>query len=132
GDKYFVDPADWSGSVEVGRRLALIDLERCSNDLHIETLPPFPVIGIGEPSHPLASRLDTIIEAPVDVAMLIRQIELAPRAAAITVQLLRALDGAPVDRALTMESLTYGLLQGSEEYRTWLTSRTSRSRSDAG
>jgi enoyl-CoA hydratase/carnithine racemase len=86
-------------------------------------LPPFPLIGLGDPGHPAAGALDAILETPVSAEALIRQVTRAPNAAAATVQLLRNLEGLPVERALQLESICYGLLQGSAEFHTWLANR---------
>ena len=51
---------------------------------------------------------------------LIEQVTRYPNAAVAAVQLLRSIEGLPVERALMLESLCYGMLQGSEEHRTWL------------
>jgi enoyl-CoA hydratase/carnithine racemase len=63
------------------------------------------------------------VEPPVSVDALIRQIGRSPHAAALTVQLLRGLEGLPNERALQFESFCYGLLQRSEEHERWLASR---------
>jgi enoyl-CoA hydratase/carnithine racemase len=118
-EKYLIDPSrDWSSQT-----LAFVDLETCGSSARFESLPPFPVIGIGERNHPLGSTLDAVLESPVDAEILIKQVERAPQAAAVTVQLLRTSEGLPLDRALVLESLAYGLLQGSEEYAAWLSAR---------
>jgi hypothetical protein len=104
--------------------LGIIDLQTFPKDLQIAVLPPFPLIGVGDPAHPLVRTLDAIAEPPVSIDALIKQIERAPRAAAVTVQLLRGLEGLPHDRALQFESFCYGLLQGSEEHQRWLATRT--------
>jgi hypothetical protein len=112
-----------AGWAESWQPLGFLDLQACPGDLRIEALPPFPVIGLGDPAHPLANRLDAIVEPPVSADALIRQAARAPRAAAAAVQLLRALEGLPSERALPLESFCYGLLQGSAEYAEWLASR---------
>src|ERR1044072_2410765 len=123
-EPFLIDPSrGWSGAVEAWQPLVCVDLDRCDRDISFETLPPVPVIGIGDDAHPAARMLDAVIEPPVDAATLVRQIQRAPRAAAVIAQLLRSLEGLPLDRALTLESFCFGLLQGSEEYATWLASR---------
>lgn len=123
-EEYLIDPSmDGSDSAGAWRSLAFVDLEACEGAARFESLPPFPVIGIGERNHPLAATLDAVLESPIDAETLIKQGELAPRAAAVTVQLLRTSEGLPLDRALVLESLAYGLLQGSEEYAAWLSAR---------
>jgi enoyl-CoA hydratase len=123
-ENYLIDPPlDESGSAEAWQSLAFVDLDLCSDFAQWDALPPFPVIGIGERQHPLAATLDAVLELPIDAQTLIKQVERAPRAAAVTMQLLRASAGLSLDRALVLESLAYGLLQGSEEYAAWLRAR---------
>jgi enoyl-CoA hydratase len=105
--------------------LVIVDLDACPHDASIETLPAIPVIGIGDRRHPLGGALDAVIEAPVTAESLIEQIEARPRAAAVIVQLLRLAEQLPLESALTLESLAYGLLQGSQEYAEWLAARSS-------
>jgi enoyl-CoA hydratase len=102
--------------------LGLVDLEVCPANVRF-ALPPFPLIGIGDPTHPLGPALDAIVEPPVSVAALIRQIMRDPHAAAVAVQLLRSLDRLPLDRALQLESMCYGMLQASSEHGQWLAER---------
>jgi enoyl-CoA hydratase len=123
-EPFLIDSSQgWSVAVEGWQPLAFVELDRCDESLLLQSLPPVPVIGIGERGHPCADRLDAIIEPPVDAATLIQHIQRAPRAAAVSVQLLRALQGVPMQTALWMESCSYGLLQGSEEHAAWLSSR---------
>ena len=121
---FLVDPSrDWSASVDAWQPLGIVDLDDCGDDVRIDSMPPFPLIGVGDPKRPLAATLDAVVESPVVVATLIGQVERAPHAAAVTVQLLRASEGLPIERALMLESLSYGLLQGSQDYAAWLASR---------
>ena len=103
--------------------VGFVDLSVCSTDICVAALPPFPIIGVGNRSHPVAATLDAVIEPPVSVEALIRQISAAPRAAAVSAQLLRNIDGLPAARALHLESFAYGLLQGSTEHSAWLSGR---------
>jgi len=103
--------------------LGVLDLRACPVDARLSELPPFPLIGFGNPGHPIAGALDAVIESPVSLDALIRHVQHAPRAAALTVQLLRSLEGVPVERALQLESMCYGLLQGSAEHAAWLATR---------
>ncbi|GFE79813.1 enoyl-CoA hydratase [Steroidobacter agaridevorans] len=123
-EKYLIDPSlGWSGSAEAWQPLAFVDLDACEDIAQWDSLPPFPVIGFGERRHRLASTLDAVLESPIDAETLIKQVERAPRAAAVTVQLLRTSERLSLEHALAMESLAYGLLQGSEEYAAWLMGR---------
>jgi len=113
-----------TGWTDWNRSLGFLDLEACPSEIRLAALPSCPLIGLGGPAHPLAGSLDAVVEAPVSAEALIRQCERSPRAAVVAVQLLRSLEGVPRDRALTLESLCYGLLQGSAEHSEWLASRT--------
>jgi enoyl-CoA hydratase len=134
---FLIDPRNachpWSEWADSWQPLGIVDLQTCPRDLQIGNLPPFPLIGVGDAAHPLAGTLDAVVEPPVSIDALIRQIGQAPHAAAMTVQLLRSLEGLPSDRALRFESFCYGLLQGSEEHARWLSSRSGAGqRSPAG
>jgi enoyl-CoA hydratase len=103
--------------------LGLVDLQACPTDIRIGVLPPFPLIGLGDATHPLAPALDAVVESPFSVDALVRQVGRAPHAAAVAAQLLRSFDGLATDRALQFESLCYGMLQGSLEHARWLAAR---------
>lgn len=119
-----IDPSrTMLGASDSWQPLGFVDLDACPRDITLEALPPFPLIGLGDPAHPLARALDAIVEPPVSVDALIRQTNRAPHAAAVAIQLLRSLDGLPCERALSLESFCYGLLQGSAEHEAWLASR---------
>lgn len=124
---FLIDPCNacqpGSAWADSWQPLGIVDLRTCPTDIRIEVLPPFPLIGVGDATHPLAGTLDAIVEPPVSVDALVRHIGRAPRAAAVTVQLLRGLEGLSCDRALQFESFCYGLLQRSEEHERWLASR---------
>jgi enoyl-CoA hydratase/carnithine racemase len=106
--------------------LAFVDLALLSAG-DVVSLPPFPVIGIGDPAHPFANKLDAVVEAPVSAELLIANVTRHPIAAAALVTLLRNIEGIPVDRALSLESHCYAMLQGSAEHGTWLSSQGSAS-----
>jgi hypothetical protein len=120
-DPWLIDPQhlafDWAGDP---LPLAFVDLDAWKSAPESLRLPPFPVIGRGDPAHPAAHLLDAVIEGPVTAGSLIEQVTRHPSAAAAAVQLLRSIEGLPVDRALMLESLCYGMLQGSAEHTTWL------------
>lgn len=119
-----IDPRQkWSGS-DTWQPLGFVDLDACPGETRMDVLPPFPVIGIGNAAHPLAGALDAVIEPPVTPVTLLREVGRAPHAAAVMIQLLRSLEGVSCERALTMESFCYGLLQGSAEYHAWLAARS--------
>src|SRR5262249_13821619 len=64
-----------------------------------------------------------VVEAPVSAEAVVKQVLLAPNAAAVAAQLLRSLEGVDLQRALTVESMAYGMLQGSAEHHAWLGKR---------
>jgi hypothetical protein len=106
--------ADW-------QPLGLLDLYRWPSDFPIERVPPFPLIGFGSAASALAISLDAVEEVPVFIKSMMRQIMLNPNAAAVTMQLLRSINGLPLGTGLVLESLCFGLLQGSTGHLTWLT-----------
>jgi enoyl-CoA hydratase/carnithine racemase len=122
--EYSLDPRRaGTGWNESWQPLGFLDLNTCPTDCRIQALPPYPVIGLGNPAHPLAGALDAMVEASIPVSALIRQVTRAPHAAAVAVQLVRALEGVDCESALSLESLSYGLLQGSAEHGSWLDAR---------
>jgi enoyl-CoA hydratase len=119
-----IDPSEgWAGTADPWPPMGFLDLAACREDARLESLPPFPLIGFGNARHPLAQALDAVVEPPVSIEALIRQTSLAPRAAAVAIQLLRSTENLPAERALPLESFCYGLLQGSAEHSAWLASR---------
>lgn len=126
---YLIDPSRIGTDRSAwDRPLALLDLDACPGEIQLAALPPCPLIGLGDRAHPLARSLDAMVEPPVAAEMLIRQCERSPEAAAVAVQLLRSLEGVPRERALTLESFCYGLLQGSAQHGRWLASRPAPAR----
>lgn len=120
---YLIDPSRMeAGWTDWDQPLAFLDLAACPADMRFAALPAFPLIGLGDRAHPLAGSLDAVVEPPVFAEALIRQCERAPHAAAVAVQLLRSLEGVPCERALTLESVCYGLLQSSAAHAQWLAS----------
>lgn len=109
----------WPGEEPWGGPLAFVDLDRVEDLPDVLVLPPCPVIGIGDPANPLAARLDAVLEAPVSAEGLVRQVAAMPRAAAVTMQLLRLLPALPAEQGLVAESLAYAALQGSSEHLGW-------------
>ncbi len=123
-DPYLIDPAllefDWTGEP---LPLAVVDLDRLPAGLGELRLPPFPIIGIGHPSHPRARQCDTLVESPATIARIVNEVIRHPQAAAAMVQLLRCTEGMDVGRALNLESITYAMLQASAEHADWITAR---------
>ncbi|MBW8783239.1 MAG: enoyl-CoA hydratase/isomerase family protein [Novosphingobium sp.] len=113
----------WPGETPYDGPLAFIDLDSADPWFRDIALPACPVIGIGDRTHPLATKLDTVIEPPASAAAIERQVLAHPRAAAVAVELLRLLRGVPAEQGLVAESLAYGLLQGSAEHAAWLAQR---------
>lgn len=113
----------WPGEVVWDGPLAFVDLEAAADTPDAIALPPCPVIGIGDRDHPLAPLLDGVVEPPMNAEGLAKQVLAVPHAAAVVVQLLRLLPSLTLDEGLTVESLAYAVLQGSEEHVGWIASR---------
>jgi enoyl-CoA hydratase/carnithine racemase len=86
-----------------------------------------PVIGMSpeRERHELAFACDAVVHDANEAAELVANIEGAPLAAMVLVQLLRATEGLAAARALVVESLAYATLQDGQEFRQWL-ARTDR------
>lgn len=106
--------------------LAFVDLRQEENDVPDLVLPPCPVIGIGPRDHPLAHRMDTIVEAGFEAAALADAIERQPLAAAAVTQLLRLLPSLSLEAGLTAESMAYAMLQGSAAHKAWIAAQPLR------
>lgn len=116
----FVKPERfWLGEARWDHRVAVIDLAAGEPWPEQIAMPPCPVIGIGLRDAPGAAMVDAVIEAPVNLDGILRQVAANPRAAATIVQLLRVLPSLDVQEGLVAESLAYATLQGSEEHRAW-------------
>jgi enoyl-CoA hydratase/carnithine racemase len=111
------------GSAPVDAPLAIVDLGAVPVEPQPLSLPSVPVIGIGAGPRWLAEQCDAVIEAPVTIVGMAAAVAAQPRAAAVTVELLRLLDGLDPAAGLVAESLAYGLLQGSAEHAAWLAAR---------
>lgn len=130
-------------SALTGSPLLLFDLERPTllSAAEAAALPRWlerqaaPVIGIAAGiTHPLAAGCDTVVASLAEAQELIRNIEAAPLAAMVLVQLLRISEQLPSERALLCESLAYATLQAGAEFRRWLDSapRPARAAPEAG
>ncbi|MET0364028.1 MAG: enoyl-CoA hydratase/isomerase family protein [Sphingobium sp.] len=130
---FFIDPftlaSGWDAAL---RPLALVALESVVGDIPGLRLPPCPVIGVGDSPHPLAPRLDLVVEASLSVDALAGSIAAHPVAAAVVVQLLRGIEGQGLEAALVQESLAYAVLQGSGEHAAWLAGRVAATPSPSG
>jgi len=71
-------------------------------------------------SHALAFACDAVVSNVDDAGDLLQNIEAAPLAAMVLVQLLRITEGLEISRALGVESLAYATLQSGAEFRRWL------------
>jgi enoyl-CoA hydratase/carnithine racemase len=131
-DELLIGFADWPPPTDLTPPLALIDLGRWPADAGLGALPPYPVVGVGDLAHPIATSLDAVIEPPITVETLVRSVSQAPKAAATLVQLLRISEGLGIEQALPLESFAYGLLQGSSEHGAWLESRPRETPAPAG
>jgi hypothetical protein len=136
----FVDVAEliidarrlWSGETLSVAPLAFVDLDATEDVPDAIALPPYPLIGLGDRSHPLAPLLDAVIEPPIGAASLARHVLATPRAAGIVVQLLRLLPSLSEEEGLTAESFAYAVLQGSAEHLRWRGANQPSARGDAG
>lgn len=120
---FLIDPAalevPWSAAAQP---LGFVDFAGAEGRTAPE-LPPFPLIGLGDPAHPWARQVDAVLEPPFDAVPLATAVAARPETAAVTVQLLRLLEHLDPAAGLVAESLAYGLLQGSREHAEWLASR---------
>lgn len=130
---YFIDSEMLGiGAIDSALPIALIDLASVSESPAQIVLPACPVVGVGDPAHPLAPLLDVVIAPPVTLEGLVRQVVANPQAAAVVTQLLRLLPSlAPAD-GLVAESLAYATLQGSAEHARWLAGRSATLAGEAG
>lgn len=119
GDYTLSVDALWPGADPFRGPLAFVDLARAPRPGFAIRLPACPVIGLGDPSHPLASMLDAVVEPPVSAEILLRAITARPLTAQIVTGLLRMLPHLPPDAGLVAESHAYGVLQASEEHARW-------------
>ena len=122
----------WPGEETWSKPLAFVELDKVDLPLQTITLPPCPVIGIGDEDHPLAEQLDAVIAAPITAEALAQQVEAVPRSAATIVQLLRILPGLSREAGLTAESFAYAMLQGSDEHREWMSRQPARETTSPG
>lgn len=122
----------WPGETPFDGALAFIDLATAPEDTGDIALPLCPVIGLGDATHPLAHKLDAVLQAPVTATALAAHVSAHPYAAAVTVALLRAIPHLPILDALAAESMAYGLLQGSAEHLRWRAGRASQPPTAAG
>lgn len=112
-------PEDVADVRHDARPVGFVDLAAWPADFAIPDAH-FPLIGLGDPAHPLARRLDAVIEPPVSAESILETVRKAPKAAAACAHLLRSTESLSAPDALHLESLCYAMLQGSEEHAAWL------------
>lgn len=78
-----------------------------------------PVIAIGMRDDALTRACDVRVDSPADAEPLLRNIGQSPLAAALLVQVLRAIENIPVEQGLLIESLAYSSLQAGPEFGRW-------------
>ena len=110
----------WLGEEVPAGPLLVIDLDATKAWPETLRLPPCPIVGVGDPSHPLAPSLDAVVEPRVGIATIAARVAAHPQAAAVTVQLLRLLPALADADGLAAESMAYALLQGSADHRDWM------------
>ena len=81
---------------------------------------PVPVIGLMNDNEQILEALDFVADTELEVELLASFIGQHRQASAVLVQVTRVTMGLPVIAALTVESLGYATLQGSEEFSRWL------------
>lgn len=81
---------------------------------------PHPVIAHGDAACPAA---DVVVPDAAAAEPLLAAIERQPDAAMVLVQLLRAVETLPIDTAIALESMAFGLLQGGAGHQHWLAQR---------
>lgn len=102
------------------RPLLVVDLAAWPADAPLDPLPPVPVLAIGPAGHPQARHADLLFEDAAKLAPVASRIRRMPLASMTVVQLLRAIEGLPAEKALTLESFAFAMLQGSGEHAAWL------------
>jgi enoyl-CoA hydratase len=89
--------------------------------LRSQACPVIGIAGLGD-RHPLGLACDAVATSAEDAAELVANIEAAPIAAMVLVQLLRATEQLEISQALVFESLAFATLQAGDEFRQWLAS----------
>ena len=82
---------------------------------------PCPIIGIGGPmlQPKLLDVLDVVVEDRTAAGAILANVDRAPIAASVLVQVLRMTPKLSVRDGLTLESFAYGTLQAGAEFHTW-------------
>ena len=95
---------------------------------------PFPVVGFApnadsvdqkadKPS--VTANVDVIVTTEAEAKLILQRIQTNPQAAAVLVQVLRAVEHLPMDQGLQVESMGYAALQTGNEFTRWLANNTS-------
>lgn len=130
---FLLDPRRlWQGENPPDLPLGIVDCHAANDWPDALALPPFPVIALGDRTHPLAAALDAVIEPPVPLAAVVRQVVAHPRAAAVITDLLRLLPHLPAGQGLVAESLAYAALQAGAEHLGWRANRTAAKPTPSG
>ncbi len=107
--------------------LAILLLDDMADEALAEArLPACPLIAVGAPSHKMAQLADIVIEPPMTLQAVAAAILAHPKAAAVTVLLLREIPALSDAQALHMESLAYAVLQSGAEHVAWRSAQKSR------
>lgn len=109
--------------------LAFVDLDRIESPMD---LPPVPVLALGQSDHPCAAHADIVMPDEESLMTVAANILANPRAAAVTVQLLRLVERLDNAGAQLAESLAYGMLQGGTEHARWLGTRIAEASAASG
>ncbi|HUD28267.1 MAG TPA: enoyl-CoA hydratase/isomerase family protein [Novosphingobium sp.] len=118
-----LDLAGFGGGSGVSMPASFVNLDAAPHHCASIRLPPWPVVGVGDARHPLATKLDTVVESAVSAQVIAKAASAQPLAAATLVQLLRLLPSLAPEDALAAESLAYAALQGSSAHRDWIANR---------
>lgn len=118
----------------IGHACLLVDLSRPLEEERVGDVVralmglPCPTLGLGaspqsSQPHGLLAALDVVLESHDELPGLLRNIQAHPLAATTLVQLLRHNSRVDIEAGLLAESLAYATLQGSQEFRCFLSTR---------
>ncbi|MCG8537197.1 MAG: enoyl-CoA hydratase/isomerase family protein [Pseudomonadales bacterium] len=93
---------------------------------------PFPVVGFAPNADTVqkadklsvAANVDAIVTTEAEAKLILQRIQTNPQAAAVLVQVLRAVEYLPMDQGLQVESMGYAALQTGNEFTRWLANNT--------
>ena len=81
------------------------------------------IIGLGAETHAFAALCDVVLHDRASADSMLVNISRAPMAALVLVQTLRVTENAPLETALTIESMAYATLQSGAEHIAWRAAR---------